>query len=232
MKLLGLFRHAKSDWDDPFNGDHNRRLNARGHRAAGLVGAWLAEHGYLPDHVQCSTATRCIETWLEIKEAADLDLSPEYEKGIYHASSDVMMTILNRAEGDTVMFLRRVPGQHHVLRRLRRDIGHDRQRSDTDLAVEHERPRDEIAEELAQARTELLRARDERPQPARDDKVLTAWNGLMIAAFADAGRALDEPSFVRIATEAADFILAELRAPEPGAEPESDTEDDEPGPEA
>jgi uncharacterized protein YyaL (SSP411 family) len=98
----------------------------------------------------------------------------------------------------------------------------NRRRSDTDLAVEHERPRDEIAEALAQARTELLRARDERPQPARDDKVLTAWNGLMIAAFADAGRALGEPSFVRFATEAADFILAELRAAEPDDEREPD----------
>jgi hypothetical protein len=98
----------------------------------------------------------------------------------------------------------------------------NRRRSDTDLAVEHERPREEIAEALAQARTELLRARDERPQPARDDKVLTAWNGLMIAAFADAGRALGEPSFVRFATEAADFILAELRAAEPDHEREPD----------
>ena len=94
----------------------------------------------------------------------------------------------------------------------------NRVRSDTDLAVEYERPRDEIAETLARARTELLRVRDERPQPARDDKVLTAWNGLMIGAFADAGRSLGEPSFVRIATEAADFILQELRAPEPEAE--------------
>jgi len=94
----------------------------------------------------------------------------------------------------------------------------NRVRTDTELAVEHERPRDEIAETLAQARTELLRARDERPQPARDDKVLTAWNGLMIAAFADAGRTLGEPGFVRVATEAADFILAELRAPEPATD--------------
>ena len=40
----------------------------------------------------------------------------------------------------------------------------------------------------------------------------------MITAFADAGRTLGEPSFVRIATEAADFILEQLRAPEPNAE--------------
>ncbi len=86
--------------------------------------------------------------------------------------------------------------------------------SDTELAVEHERPRDEIAEALAQARTDLLRVRDERPQPRRDDKVLAAWNGLMIGAFAAAGRTLSEPSFVRVATEAADFVLAEMTEPE------------------
>lgn len=118
MKRLILIRHAKSDWDDPFNGDHNRRLNARGHRAAGLVGAWLAGQGYLPDHVQCSTATRCVETWQEIRQAADLNLSPEYIKGIYHASGDVMLKILNRAEGDTVMMLGHNPGISDFAERL------------------------------------------------------------------------------------------------------------------
>ncbi len=86
-----------------------------------------------------------------------------------------------------------------------------RVRSDTDLAVEFERQRDEIRESLAEARVKLLRARDGRPQPARDDKVLTSWNGLVIGAFADAGVALTEPAFVEIASEAADFILANLR---------------------
>jgi hypothetical protein len=90
---------------------------------------------------------------------------------------------------------------HNILNRVR---------SDTELAVEQERPRDEIAEELAQARTDLLRVRDERTQPGRDDKVLASWNGLMIGALAEAGRILSEPSFVRIATEAADFVLAEM----------------------
>jgi uncharacterized protein YyaL (SSP411 family) len=99
----------------------------------------------------------------------------------------------------------------------------NRVRSDTELAVEHERPRDEIAEALAQARTELLRARDDRPQPGRDDKVLASWNGLMIGAFAEAGRILGEPSFVRIATEAADFILAEMV----GADDETEADPDE-----
>ena len=87
----------------------------------------------------------------------------------------------------------------------------NRVRSDTDLALEHERPRDEIREDLAQSRVRLLRVRDERPQPARDDKVLASWNGLAIAAFAEAGIALGERSFIEIATEAADFILDGMR---------------------
>ena len=49
---------------------------------------------------------------------------------------------------------------------------------------------------LAAARAQLLEARDRRPQPARDDKALAAWNGMALAAFADAGRLLGEPAYV------------------------------------
>ncbi|MEA2027211.1 MAG: hypothetical protein U9O18_11015, partial [Chloroflexota bacterium] len=87
----------------------------------------------------------------------------------------------------------------------------NRVRGDTDLAAEFERPRDEIRDALTEARVELLRTRDKRAQPARDDKVLTSWNGLAIGAFADAGVALGEPPFIEIAIEAADFILDNLR---------------------
>ncbi len=86
-----------------------------------------------------------------------------------------------------------------------------RVRSDTDLAAQFDRPREEIHELLAESRVKLLRSRDRRPQPTRDDKVLTSWNGLMIGAFADAGVALGEPTFVEIASEAADFVLEHLR---------------------
>jgi uncharacterized protein YyaL (SSP411 family) len=89
-----------------------------------------------------------------------------------------------------------------------------RVRDDTSLAVEFERPRDEIHEALTQARVELLRRRDGRPQPARDDKVVASWNGLALAALADAGRVLDETPFIEMATEAADFLLRELRSPD------------------
>jgi uncharacterized protein len=58
--------------------------------------------------------------------------------------------------------------------------------SDEQLAERFERPAAEVAARLAEARTRLLARRADRPQPARDDKALAAWNGLAIAALADA----------------------------------------------
>ena len=59
---------------------------------------------------------------------------------------------------------------------------------------------------LQHVRAELLRARASRPRPGRDDKVVAAWNGLAIAALAEAGVLLDRPDFVAAATAAADLI--------------------------
>ena len=62
--------------------------------------------------------------------------------------------------------------------------------SDEGLAARHGRPAGELADLLARARAALLAARDRRPQPSRDDKALAGWNGLAIAAFADAAALL------------------------------------------
>jgi len=71
-------------------------------------------------------------------------------------------------------------------------------------------PETECEKRLAAARAELLAARSRRLPPALDDKVLTEWNGLMIASLARGGAVLDEPGFITAATRAADFLLAEL----------------------
>jgi uncharacterized protein YyaL (SSP411 family) len=59
----------------------------------------------------------------------------------------------------------------------------------------------------ADVRARLLMARAGRPQPGRDDKVVTAWNGLAIAALADLGALADEPRYVDAAARAAGFLL-------------------------
>ncbi|OEJ94633.1 thioredoxin domain-containing protein [Streptomyces thermolilacinus] len=63
------------------------------------------------------------------------------------------------------------------------------------------------AERLAGIRERLLAARDGRPRPGRDDKVVAAWNGLAIAALAETGACFDRPDLVERATEAADLLV-------------------------
>jgi uncharacterized protein YyaL (SSP411 family) len=64
---------------------------------------------------------------------------------------------------------------------------------------------------LAPHRARLLEARGKRVRPGTDDKVLVAWNGLMISALAQAATALDEPRFLATAQRAADFCLTTMR---------------------
>ncbi|HLF71514.1 MAG TPA: thioredoxin domain-containing protein [Dehalococcoidia bacterium] len=64
---------------------------------------------------------------------------------------------------------------------------------------------------LDAARAKLYETRERRVHPARDDKVLTAWNGLMLRAFAEAALALDEPRYREAAIRNADFLLGAMR---------------------
>jgi len=67
-------------------------------------------------------------------------------------------------------------------------------------------------EALERARAALLAARSRRVRPHRDDKVITAWNALMIAALAHGARTLGEPELATRAERAAEFVWSRLRA--------------------
>jgi hypothetical protein len=69
----------------------------------------------------------------------------------------------------------------------------------------------EEREALADARRRLFEAREQRVRPGRDDKVLTSWNGLMLATFAEAARVLQRDDYREIAERNAEFLLSALR---------------------
>jgi hypothetical protein len=72
-------------------------------------------------------------------------------------------------------------------------------------------PGSEEAARLSEIARQLLEARGARPAPALDDKVLTDWNGLMVAALARAGSSFGRGDYLRAAGEAADFVEEHLR---------------------
>jgi uncharacterized protein YyaL (SSP411 family) len=69
----------------------------------------------------------------------------------------------------------------------------------------------ELRARLDRTREILYAARSERPPPLRDEKILTAWNGLMISACAQAAFVLDEPRWAALAARAADDVLSRCR---------------------
>jgi uncharacterized protein len=72
------------------------------------------------------------------------------------------------------------------------------------------KPVQEVRHALDAAAGKLLAARSQRVRPHLDDKVLTAWNGLMISAFAKGGAILSEPRYSAAAARAAEFILSRM----------------------
>lgn len=96
MKTLLLLRHAKSSWDEPGLKDFDRPLAGRGKRDAPRMGEALRERGPLPDHVLSSPAQRAKSTMKAFIKAAGVGITPQFEEGIYEASSAELMKIARR----------------------------------------------------------------------------------------------------------------------------------------
>ncbi|MFO0806994.1 MAG: thioredoxin domain-containing protein [Gemmataceae bacterium] len=77
-----------------------------------------------------------------------------------------------------------------------------------------QRREDAAGSQVDALRIRLLAVRAKRPRPALDTKVLTAWNGQMIAAYAIAGRIVNEPKYTRHAERAAEFLLKTMKTPD------------------
>lgn len=70
---------------------------------------------------------------------------------------------------------------------------------------------EELQASLAHSREILFKQREKRVKPGRDEKILTAWNGLMLRSFAEAARYLSRPDYLQVAIGNANFLLERLR---------------------
>ena len=86
-----------------------------------------------------------------------------------------------------------------------------RDKTNREVAAKHGITPKRVAEVLAEARPVLYQARASRPPPIRDEKVIAAWNGLMISAFARGAWVLSEPRYAALGTNAARFVLEGMR---------------------
>jgi uncharacterized protein len=79
-----------------------------------------------------------------------------------------------------------------------------------EIALDLRMPEEELRRFLEEIRKRLFEARKKRPSPYKDDKILTDWNGLMIAALAKGARVLGEEKYVEAAKKAVNFILNKM----------------------
>ena len=79
-----------------------------------------------------------------------------------------------------------------------------------ETAKQFQKTEEEIRKLLTQSREKLFSIRTQRPRPHLDDKIIAAWNGLMISAYARAAQVLDNPRYLEIATRTAKFLRTNL----------------------
>ena len=82
-----------------------------------------------------------------------------------------------------------------------------------EAAQQHAMSLDDLSTRIDRIRETLYQTREKRERPLRDQKILTAWNGMMISSFAQAGVLLDQPRYTHAASRAARFIWQHNRKP-------------------
>jgi uncharacterized protein YyaL (SSP411 family) len=80
-----------------------------------------------------------------------------------------------------------------------------------EVASRHKVDVAKVKDIIDRGRRRLFEVREQRIKPARDEKILTAWNGLMLTSFAEASAILDRPAYRRVAEQNATFLLANLK---------------------
>lgn len=105
MKILGLYRHAKSDWHDARARDFDRPLNKRGRKGAGLMGRHIASHGINWQRIIASPAARVAETVELGAKAGGRPVPAIWDRRIYLASSATLLDLIHEQEDDATAIL-------------------------------------------------------------------------------------------------------------------------------
>ncbi|WP_126172265.1 SixA phosphatase family protein [Altericroceibacterium xinjiangense] len=129
MKLLGLLRHAKSDWTTLR--DFDRGLNDRGKRGAALMGRHIREHGVSWDTLVASPAERVRRTL----ELAHLKTAAQWEPRAYLADEETLLDIVRAAPGssDSLLVAGHNPGLQDLIFSL---VGEEREGALFDTVAE------------------------------------------------------------------------------------------------
>ncbi len=109
LRLI-LTRHAKSNWDNPLDTDHQRPLAPRGMRAAPLIGQWLRARGDLPAEALVSDAARTRQTWALLEAEFPTTVPVHFDPALYLAGPEVMLRVLKTAQAPVVLMLGHNPG--------------------------------------------------------------------------------------------------------------------------
>lgn len=121
VKTLYLVRHAKSSWDDPFQDDLDRPLNARGRKDAPRMAKRLKEKGLHADLFIASPAERALSTCIIMAETMGYPSSSiRTDRKLYHASEEELLDVVHSLNNnnDEVMIFCHNPGLTEFVNRL------------------------------------------------------------------------------------------------------------------
>ncbi len=146
------------------------------------------------------------------------DADSEGEEGKFYLwTKDEIEKVLNKDEAELVIKVFNIEKEGNYIDQLKREKTGDNifhlQNSLEKISAEKGVSLKEIKLRLEKARQKLFSIREKRIHPYKDDKTLTDWNGLMIAALAKGAQAFDEPAYTKAAKKATDFILNKMRTP-------------------
>jgi phosphohistidine phosphatase len=102
-RRLLLMRHAKAEPYGP--SDRERPLSRSGRRDAEVVGTWLAEQGFAPDHVLVSPAARTTETCTVLRTAAGFDVEPDVRPELYGAEAEEILDAITQVPPEVTLLL-------------------------------------------------------------------------------------------------------------------------------